>query len=94
MKKNHTMGKHELIAITGSGSVIGVFIWISTHDYSRIQSIFHDKTSIDTHSTTGTVLSIAGEANILAAAVDVSDEAALAGLLSKKHIRDRTHGAP
>lgn len=42
-----------------AGSETGVFVGISTHDYSQIQTSLGDKTTIDTHSTTGTVLSIA-----------------------------------
>ena len=42
-----------------SGSDTGVFVGISTHDYSEIQAAFSDKTSIEVHTTTGTVMSIA-----------------------------------
>ncbi|MFZ4683708.1 MAG: type I polyketide synthase, partial [Terrimicrobiaceae bacterium] len=42
-----------------AGSSTGVFVGISTFDYWRIQASYRDKTSIETHSTTGTVLSIA-----------------------------------
>ena len=48
-----------LVADPAAGSETGVFIGISTHDYSQIQASFSDKTTIDTHSTTGGVLSIA-----------------------------------
>lgn len=48
-----------LVADPATGSETGVFVGISTHDYSQIQSSFSDKTTIDTHTTTGTVLSIA-----------------------------------
>jgi acyl transferase domain-containing protein/NADPH:quinone reductase-like Zn-dependent oxidoreductase/acyl carrier protein len=41
------------------GAEAGVFVGISTFDYWRIQSSYRDKTSIETHTTTGTVLSIA-----------------------------------
>lgn len=37
----------------------GVFVGISTYDYSQIQTSFGDKTSLDSHTTTGSVLSIA-----------------------------------
>lgn len=43
----------------GQGSKTGVFVGLSTFDYWRIQAGDHDKTTIETHSTTGTVLSIA-----------------------------------
>lgn len=42
-----------------AGSDTGVFVGISTHDYSQIQASLSDKTSIDVHTTTGGVLSIA-----------------------------------
>ena len=42
-----------------AGSPTGVFVGISTFDYWRIQASYRDKTSIATHSTTGTVPSIA-----------------------------------
>ncbi len=42
-----------------SGTNTGVFVGISTFDYWRLQSSFRNKTTIETHSTTGTVLSIA-----------------------------------
>ena len=42
-----------------AGTQTGIFLGLSTHDYSQIQAGFSDKTSIDTHSTTGGVLSIA-----------------------------------
>ena len=42
-----------------AGSNTGVFVGISTRDYSQIQVEFGDLTTIDSHSTTGTVLSIA-----------------------------------
>jgi len=48
-----------LVPDPSAGSDTGVFLGISTHDYSQIQASFSDKTSIDTHSTTGSVLSIA-----------------------------------
>jgi acyl transferase domain-containing protein/NADPH:quinone reductase-like Zn-dependent oxidoreductase/acyl carrier protein len=48
-----------LVADPVAGSETGVFVGISTHDYSQIQTSLGDKTTIDTHSTTGTVLSIA-----------------------------------
>lgn len=48
-----------LVADPATGSETGVFVGISTHDYSQIQTSPGDKTTIDSHSTTGTVLSIA-----------------------------------
>lgn len=41
------------------GTDTGVFVGISTSDYSQIQASFTDKTSITPHTTTGGVLSIA-----------------------------------
>jgi len=42
-----------------AGSPTGVFIGISTNDYSQIQSTVEDRRTIDTHTTTGGVMSIA-----------------------------------
>ncbi len=47
------------VADATSGTNTGVFVGISTFDYSRVQSSFRDKTIINAHSTTGSVLSIA-----------------------------------
>ncbi|MCE9543517.1 MAG: polyketide synthase, partial [Verrucomicrobia bacterium] len=41
------------------GSKTGVFVGISTHDYSQIQASFRDKGTIGSHTTTGGVMSIA-----------------------------------
>lgn len=41
------------------GANTGVFVGLSTYDYSQIQASFSDKTSLDAHTTTGSVLSIA-----------------------------------
>jgi acyl transferase domain-containing protein/acyl carrier protein len=42
-----------------TGSDTGVFVGISTNDYSRIQSTLSDRTTIEAHTTTGGVMSIA-----------------------------------
>ncbi|MEX1118014.1 MAG: type I polyketide synthase [Terrimicrobiaceae bacterium] len=42
-----------------AGTHTGTFVGISTFDYYRLQSSFRNKTTIETHSTTGSVLSIA-----------------------------------
>lgn len=44
---------------TSGGSKTGVFVGISTHDYSQIQASFRDKGTIGSHTTTGGVMSIA-----------------------------------
>ncbi len=43
----------------GEKSNTGVFVGVSTHDYAQIQLSFEDKTSIDSHTTTGGTMSIA-----------------------------------
>lgn len=48
-----------LVIDPAEGSEMGVFVGISTFDYLRIQASYRDKSSIESHSTTGTVLSIA-----------------------------------
>ena len=47
------------VADAASGTNTGVFVGISTFDYWRLQSSFRNKTTIETHTTTGSVLSIA-----------------------------------
>jgi acyl transferase domain-containing protein/NADPH:quinone reductase-like Zn-dependent oxidoreductase/NAD(P)-dependent dehydrogenase (short-subunit alcohol dehydrogenase family)/acyl carrier protein len=42
-----------------AGSNTGVFVGISTHDYSQMQAVPTDKTTIEPHTTTGSVMSIA-----------------------------------
>jgi acyl transferase domain-containing protein/acyl carrier protein/ubiquinone/menaquinone biosynthesis C-methylase UbiE len=41
-----------------AGSRTGVFIGVSTNDYGQIQSTYDDRSSIDTHTTTGSAASI------------------------------------
>jgi acyl transferase domain-containing protein/NADPH:quinone reductase-like Zn-dependent oxidoreductase/SAM-dependent methyltransferase/acyl carrier protein len=52
-----------------AGSSSGVFIGISTSDYGQIQSSIEDRSTIDTHTTTGGVMSIA--ANRISYAFDL-----------------------
>ncbi len=52
-----------------TGSPSGVFIGISTSDYGQIQSSVEDRLTIDTHTTTGGVMSIA--ANRISYAFDL-----------------------
>ncbi len=47
------------VVTSDSGTNTGVFVGMSTFDYWRLQSSFRNKTTIEPHTTTGSVLSIA-----------------------------------
>lgn len=48
----------QVLAVEG-GSPLGVFVGISTNDYSMMQSALYDRSLVDIYTTTGSVLSIA-----------------------------------